>query len=75
MEPSRSETAIAGGPRNTETAPNEKLAHSAAAQARAAAKKAAATPQNTAELTPDQQAQVAAAEARRALINAQKDKV
>lgn len=75
VEPSRSETAIAGGPRNTETAPNDKLALIAAAQARAAAKQAAATPQNTAELTPDQQAQVAAAEARRALINAQKDKV
>jgi electron transport complex protein RnfC len=68
------ETASAGEPANTAPV-NDKLALIAAAQARAAAKKAAATPQNTAELTPEQQAQVAAAEARRALINAQKDKV
>ncbi|MDO9602226.1 MAG: electron transport complex subunit RsxC [Rhodocyclaceae bacterium] len=75
VEPGKTETASAVEPSKTATAPNDKLALIAAAQARAAAKKAAATPQNTAELTPDQQAQVAAAEARRALINAQKDKV
>jgi electron transport complex protein RnfC len=44
----------------------DKAALIAAAQARAAAKKAAVTPQNTENLTPDQQAQVAEAEARRA---------
>ncbi|MDO9243325.1 MAG: electron transport complex subunit RsxC [Rhodocyclaceae bacterium] len=75
VEPGKTETASAVEPSKTATAPNDKLALIAAAQARAAAKKAAATPQNIAELTPDQQAQVAAAEARRALINAQKDKV
>jgi electron transport complex protein RnfC len=45
----------------------------AAAQARGAAKKAAVTPQNTADLTSDQQAQVAAAEARRAQTASPKD--
>ncbi|MDO8958425.1 MAG: electron transport complex subunit RsxC [Rhodocyclaceae bacterium] len=75
-EPGKTKTASAGEPCNTETAPvNDKLALIAAAQARAAAKKAAVTPQNTAALTPDQQVQVAEAEARRALIDAQKDKV
>ncbi|MDP1605522.1 MAG: electron transport complex subunit RsxC [Rhodocyclaceae bacterium] len=76
-EPGNTETALAGEPGNTETASvapvNDKLALIAAAQARAAAKKAAVAPQNTAELTPDQQAQVAEAEARRALIDAPKD--
>ena len=45
----------------------------AAAQARAAAKKAAVAPQNTENLTPDQQAQIAAAEARRAHAPETKD--
>ena len=75
VEPGKSATASAVEPSKTATAPNDKLALIAAAQARAAAKKAAATPQNTDALTPDQQVQVAAAEARRALINTQKDKV
>lgn len=44
----------------------DKAALIAAAQARAAAKKAAMAPQNTENLTPEQQAQIAEAEARRA---------
>ncbi len=51
----------------------DKLALIAAAQARAAASKAIIAPKNTADLTPDQQAQVAEAEARRAKIDASKD--
>jgi electron transport complex protein RnfC len=75
-EPNKSETAPAGEPGKTETAAapvSDKLALIAAAQARAAAKRAAIAPKNTAELTPDQQAQVAEAEARRAVIDASKD--
>jgi electron transport complex protein RnfC len=45
---------------------DDKAALIAAAQARAAAKKSAIAPQNTENLTPDQQAQIAEAEARRA---------
>jgi electron transport complex protein RnfC len=71
-EPGKAETASAAGPANTAPV-NDKLALIAAAQARAAAKKAAVAPRNTAELTPDQQAQIAEAEARRALIDAPKD--
>jgi electron transport complex protein RnfC len=49
-----------------ETAPaSDKAALIAAAQARAAAKKADVTPQNTDNLTPDQKAQIAEADARR----------
>lgn len=82
-EPGKAETASAGEPGKAEAAPagtdtvaapvNDKLALIAAAQARAAAKKAAVAPKNTAELTPDQQAQIADAEARRAGIDAPKD--
>ena len=52
---------------------DDKLALIAAAQARAAAKKAAVTPQNTDQLTPDQQAQVVDAEARRTALAQNKD--
>ena len=54
-------------PETTPAATDDKLALIAAAQARAAAKKAAIAPQNTEQLTPAQQAEVAKAEARRAL--------
>ena len=79
-EPRNLETAPAGEPRNTETAPADKeaavadkLALIAAAQARAAAKKATSAPQNTENLTPDQRAQIAEAEARRAQAAEPKD--
>ena len=68
------ETAPAGEPRKSETAPAaEKTDLIAAAMARAAAQKTAAAPQNTENLTPDQQAQIADAEARRARTAEPKD--
>ncbi len=54
---------------------DDKAALIAAAQARAAARKAAVAPQNTENLTPDQQAQIAAAAARRAQGRETKDSV
>jgi electron transport complex protein RnfC len=66
----------AGGTANTvdSVAPaDDKLALIAAAQARAAAKKEAVTPQNIDQLTPIQQAEVDKAEARRALTEQLKD--
>ena len=82
-EPRIAETASASEPRSTGTAPAgelakpdaaaDKLSLIAAAQARAVAKKAAVAPQNTENLTPDQLAQIAEAEARRTQVAETKD--
>jgi Na+-translocating ferredoxin:NAD+ oxidoreductase subunit C len=64
------EASKVGADSTAQAAPSDLIA---AAQARAAARKAAVTPQNTDHLTPDQQAQIADAEARRAQAPATKD--
>jgi electron transport complex protein RnfC len=70
--------AVADGetvPATTAAPADDKAALIAAAQARAAARKAAVAPQNTENLTPDQQAQIDEAEARRAQAQETKDSV